>query len=243
MHLVLSGLQSIGAPFESFSVENAAIQTDDVRSLYAVLLDLGDRGLVDSCFYENTLRMKCSKIGRAEIVTSQIKGKYDINLSEGQSNCSTQEIQRQIFYRAFRRLLISRGFRTGIKPSLKRMASPSHGDPASRDFVLRVAGDNVFLQGFRYLLELRSGGCAMLWLDPKVAIFNTFSGKFLNKNQIITAGLVPELKKWSVLEPQSRLAKANSIVSHLCNGNFLEVQYADGTKASFSKDFMGVAKV
>ena len=241
MRLAVSALQSVGAPFDSFMVEKAVVNTDEVKSLFSVLNDLGDRGLVDSYFSSNALLMKCSKIGKAELVTNQIKGHYDIEFTNEQINCEDPDAKRQIFYRAFRRLLLSKGYTTGVRPSLRRRSSPSYGNPISKKFVLRIAADNVFLQGFRYLLELRGGGHSLLWLDPRVSVFNTFAGKFLSKSQIIAAGLPAELKKWSVVEPRVRLSRAESIVAHLCNGESLEIGYADGTKASFSRHFMGSA--
>lgn len=239
MHLALSGLRSIGNSFESFPVERATLKTDDTKSLYSVLRDLGDKGVIDSYFSGNTLMFKSSNKGKEELLNSQIKGDYDIEFSNDQLECGDFQVQRQIFYRAFRRLLLSRGFSTGIKPTARRRSSPSYDNQASKSFVLGVNGDNIFLQGFRYLLEIRKHGDGILWLDPMVSIFNKFSGKFLTKQQIISSGLTLEMKRLSVLEPHVRLSKAQSIVSHLSSADSLDIYYTDGSKISFSKNFIG----
>ena len=242
MDLILGALQTVGSPFEGFTVRKAAIETTDTKSLWSVLNDLSEKGIIDPSFGAEGLIAKSAEKGEEVLLAAQHQGHYKISFEEGEFVCPNPTAIRRIFYSAFRRLLTSKGFRTGLRASNRGVASPIHDSVEAKQFVLSKSSDNVFLQGFRYALEVRKEGKGLLWIDPRISIFNTFAGKFLTKGQIMGAGLVPELRRWSVLEPRVRLSKAQSIVSYLSTDGQLEVESADGTKASFSRDFVSITE-
>jgi hypothetical protein len=235
--LILGAVTSADTCFDRFEVTKAELHTSDYTALYKVLRKLSADGKLDAYHAGDTLFMKRSEGGEQALIEAQGEGRYSIRLNREPGFFIDPFGQRQIFYSALRRHLTSKGFRSGLRTTARRKASPEFGNPLASAFVLQRIVDNVFQQGYTCFLEIRKDGHGLLWIDPAVSVYNTFKGRYLNKAEITSANLIMAVRRWSVLEPQARLSKAQEFLAHIGEAGSLSVEYADGTRAIFSNQF------
>src|SRR5579875_944616 len=220
MRLIAGAIKTIDVPFGNLIVNRAKIETTDYKSLYKVLDNLSLEGLVDAYPTGEDLFFKAAGNGTQELVNNQYSGKYSIELT-GEITRPDSVTQARVFYSAFRRFLRGRGFST-TKRAVRRRA------------------DNIIQQGFRYQLEIRPDGSALLWVDPSISIFNTFQKKYLSRTQILAANLSDAEKQYGVLEPNKRFEQTKAILKLLENDGQLSIVLADGTPIIFGHDLVEI---
>ncbi|MDG6934572.1 MAG: hypothetical protein JRN68_07710 [Nitrososphaerota archaeon] len=238
MRLIAGAIKTIDVPFGNLIVNRAKIETTDYKSLYKVLDNLSLEGLVDAYPTGEDLFFKAAGNGTQELVNNQYSGKYSIELT-GEITRPDSVTQARVFYSAFRRFLRGRGFST-TKRAVRRRAGPILENKNTNSLLLGRRADNIIQQGFRYQLEIRPDGSALLWVDPSISIFNTFQKKYLSRTQILAANLSDAEKQYGVLEPNKRFEQTKAILKLLENDGQLSIVLADGTPIIFGHDLVEI---
>lgn len=247
MRIVIGALVTDGTPFSDFATIIARIQADDMKALSKVLWSVAQAGQADAAYSNGRLYLKATSQGLLALKENERNGSYAISFDQldKETLCLDPNIQVEVFHRAFRRLLEASGFlsRQSKGGSTQRIAQPKHDSEKVADLVIARQSTYLFMQGFRYKLEVRRDGRALLWLDPLMSVYDKDTDMFLHHGRIIRAGLTDYLHKLSVVSPKERLSRMRNLIGHISSADGLNVVFADGSGIRFLLDPVEIGTV
>jgi len=125
---------------------------------------------------------------------------------------------------AFEKILESKGFfvpRRTAKRALPRLDSPPKAE-----FIVPISDDVLVLRGIKYMIEIRSLGHALLWLDVYSPAYSKVEKRRISPKKIREIGLMDKYHRDAVLKPEKRLNILNEILDIICtNKTFLKLNF------------------
>lgn len=151
-------------------------------------------------------------------------------------------ILKPIIYMAFEKILESKGFfvpRRTAKRALPRLDSPPKAE-----FIVPISDDVLVLRGFRYMIEIRPSGHALLWLDVYSPAYSKAERRRISPRRIREIGLMDNYHREAVLKPEKRLSILNEILDIICtNKTFLRLDFPDNDHVLFRRELLSIQEI
>lgn len=235
-----------GTPFINFTVVSrpaivAPPVKDNMKSMYAILMQLSSKGIADAYFAHNTIFVKGndyeaikwlkeSKVAFIgdERKTMRLKINKDLN------------IIRALFYRALLRYVEKKGFKLfESKRSKQKKLLPLGIDLEElikQGLATSIGSDLVLYRGLYVMLEIFDNGEAILWVDVYSPIVKLSEQRPLSPKEVKSFSLMDTYTSF-ILTPIKRLELTNKLLGILCSDSKLNIAFADGYSVSFTCTF------
>jgi len=246
MGKLLNCLESVNAPFKDFQVITIGATVNDIRQLYTVLNALSIHGVSDCEYKYGYVHVR----GNIEATFEALR-KSGITVVKppepmmilSPTKANDMIIMMAIFYKALERSAFRKGFRCDFRKKWKRLL-PNRPLPEliQKDLAYQISTDLAVVHGLYTMLEILADGRALLWVD----LYNPIT-KF--KENVIEKRLsFKEIQQLDISDrehvmkrlpnPFQRKEKIQLLLSLLCEGGKLSIEFADGHTVDFKCNFM-----
>jgi len=219
-------------------VAKVAVAVRDMKRLsqYERMLSLS--GVANCVFYGDYLYVK-GDVDKAIDILTRGGAIMSKTLLRDESLLSQVEpkVTRMLIYSALENNVFQE--RNWIAPLRKTKRAIPKADVASDNLMVELKDEIIVLFGLKYMIEFRSTGQPLLWLDMYAPVWSRSEARRLSRKEL-TEELKALYVKKAMLPPHKRHEKIKSILDELFEGDVIKVTFCDGETLNFSKEHVHI---